>query len=218
MTTSKLASPVRNSAGSYRPDIDGLRGLAILPVVLYHAGYPMFSGGFVGVDVFFVISGFLITSLILKQLHAGEFTFVAFWCRRARRILPALALVVLFVLVCGWIAYFPSDYKGVGREVLTQTFFASNVYFWLSSGYFAAPSETKPLLHTWSLSVEEQFYLLMPLLLVAAADRSSERVRGRACAHMEGSARGGARFRPIFAPSGRGGARHRGCPDGHADR
>lgn len=166
MTASELAGPVYESEGPYRPDIDGLRGLAILPVVLYHAGYREFGGGFVGVDVFFVISGFLITSLILRQLHAGEFTFTAFWCRRARRILPALAPVVLFVLVWGWFSYFPSDYKGVGREVLTQAFFASNVYFWLSSGYFTAPAETKPLLHTWSLSVEEQFYLIMPLLLV----------------------------------------------------
>lgn len=165
----RIVSDVVRPDEPYRPDIDGLRALAIVPVVLYHAGYALFSGGFVGVDVFFVISGFLITSLIVRQINNGAFTLPGFWVRRARRILPALGVVVLFTLVAGWILYSPSEYKGLGREVLTQAFFSSNVYFWLTSGYFAAPSETKPLLHTWSLSVEEQYYLFMPLLLVVLA-------------------------------------------------
>ncbi len=159
----------------YRPDIDGLRALAIVPVVLFHAGWTFFSGGYVGVDVFFVISGYLITSLILREFGKGSFSLSGFWARRARRILPALGVVVLFTLIAGWIIFFPSDYKGVGREVLTQAFFSSNVYFWLESGYFTSPSETKPLLHTWSLSVEEQYYLVMPLILYVLTRYAKQR-------------------------------------------
>ncbi len=133
--------------------------------MLFHAGWRIFRGGYVGVDVFFVISGYLITSLILKELAAGTFSFVGFWVRRARRILPALTVVVLFTLVVGWYVLFPTDYKDLGRTVLTQAFFSSNLYLWLTTGYFAAPSATKPLLHTWSLSVEEQFYLVIPFTL-----------------------------------------------------
>ena len=149
----------------YRPDIDGLRAVAIVPVMLFHAGWTFFSGGYIGVDVFFVVSGYLITSLISGELAAGRFSFVEFWLRRARRILPALGVVVLFTLAAGWFLFFPTDYRDLGRSALTQAFFSSNIYFWLKSGYFAAPSETKPLLHTWSLSVEEQYYLLIPLTL-----------------------------------------------------
>jgi peptidoglycan/LPS O-acetylase OafA/YrhL/predicted DNA-binding transcriptional regulator len=139
--------------------------VAVVLVVLFHAGFPLLGGGYVGVDVFFVISGYLITSLILKELAGGGFSFAGFWMRRARRILPALAVVVLFTLIAGWILFSPADYKDLGRTVLTQAFFSSNIYFWLTSGYFAGPSEAKPLLHTWSLSVEEQFYLVIPLTL-----------------------------------------------------
>jgi peptidoglycan/LPS O-acetylase OafA/YrhL len=152
----------------YRPDIDGLRAVAILPVVIFHAnlGCP---GGFVGVDVFFVISGFLITSLILKEIHTGSFSIMAFWERRIRRILPALALVVLASLVGGWFFYFPIDFNFLGKSVVAQTFLSSNIFFWLHTGYFASDNDTKPLLHTWSLAVEEQFYLLFPLLLLLLA-------------------------------------------------
>ena len=153
------------SGQKHRPDIDGLRAVAIVPVVLFHAGLTVFSGGYVGVDVFFVISGYLITSLILHDLKNDEFSFIEFWMRRARRILPALFVVVMFTLVAGWIVLFPTAYRDLGRSAMTQSFFASNVFFWLKSGYFAAPSETKPLLHTWSVSVEEQFYLFIPLTL-----------------------------------------------------
>ena len=150
---------------TYRPEIDGLRAAAIIPVVLFHAGLPGFSGGFVGVDVFFVISGYLITNFILTDLHNGRFSFIEFWVRRARRILPALFAVVVFSLVAGWFVFFPADYRDLGRSALSQAFFSSNILFWLKAGYFAAPSETKPLLHTWSLSVEEQYYLVIPLTL-----------------------------------------------------
>ena len=157
---------------SYRRDIDGLRALAVLPVLLFHAklGCP---GGFVGVDVFFVISGFLISSLILKELDDGTFSLITFWERRIRRILPALTVVVLTCLVAGWILYLPEDFEMLGKSVIAQATLLSNVFFYrqglVGGGYFAAASDTKTLLHTWSLAVEEQFYLLFPLLLLFLA-------------------------------------------------
>ena len=141
----------------YRADIDGLRAIAVLAVVLFHAGLGV-SGGFVGVDVFFVISGFLITSLILKDLHRGNFSIVEFWERRARRIFPALAVVVIATLIAGWFLMLPfglSSARAVGSRAHV---FASNIQFWRTSGYFDPAAEENPLLHTWSLSVEEQFY------------------------------------------------------------
>lgn len=153
----------------YRPDIDGLRALAVLPVLLFHAqlGCP---GGFVGVDVFFVISGYLISSLILKELQVETFNLVTFWERRVRRILPALTVVVLTTYFAGWLIYLPQDFKLVGKSIVAQAMLVSNVFFYLQpDGYFDAGIETKPLLHTWSLAVEEQFYLIFPLLLVVLA-------------------------------------------------
>lgn len=149
-----------------RPEIDGLRALAVLPVLLFHADLG-FSGGFVGVDVFFVISGFLITGLILQDLERGQFHLLYFWERRVRRILPALATVVLSTLVAGWFLLLPQDFKQLGRSATAQALLLSNVYFWRDSGYFAQAAELKPLLHTWSLAVEEQFYLCFPFLLIA---------------------------------------------------
>jgi len=152
--------------------------VAILPVICFHAhlGCP---GGFVGVDVFFVISGFLITSLILKEIRTGTFSLVTFWERRIRRILPALALVVLATLIAGWFLYFPTDFNFLGKSVVAQTFLSSNFFFWMHTGYFAPDDDTKPLLHTWSLAVEEQFYLLFPLyLLMLAKQRRLSVVRG----------------------------------------
>lgn len=149
----------------YRPEIDGLRALAVLPVVLYHTGLG-FPGGFIGVDVFFVISGFLISSLILRDLEAGKFTFKSFWERRARRILPAMFCMVLVTLIAGWFVLLPGDYAKLGRSTLFQAIFGANIFFWLESGYFAPAAEQMPLLHTWSLAVEEQFYLIVPLLFV----------------------------------------------------
>ena len=152
-------------AFSYRPEIDGLRAVAVVPVVLYHAGYPVFSGGFVGVDIFFVISGYLICSLILKELDQGEFSLLAFFERRARRIFPALFLVVLATALLGLLLLFPGDLKRLGSGMAGVGTFLSNVVFSRQLGYFDAASEFNPLIHTWSLAVEEQFYLLFPPLL-----------------------------------------------------
>jgi peptidoglycan/LPS O-acetylase OafA/YrhL len=149
---------------NYRADIDGLRAIAVLSVVFFHAGLGV-GGGFVGVDVFFVISGFLITSLILRDLDRGSFSIVEFWERRARRIFPALAVVVIVTLIAGWFLMLPFGLQVIGQSAVALTVFASNIQFWRTSGYFDPAAEENPLLHTWSLSVEEQFYLIVPLLL-----------------------------------------------------
>jgi peptidoglycan/LPS O-acetylase OafA/YrhL len=149
---------------TYRPDIDGLRALAVLAVVLNHAGIGL-SGGFAGVDVFFVISGYLIASLMLNDLDAGTFSLAHFWERRIRRIVPALSIVVGVSFVVGWFALMPQEYEMFGRSVVSLAAIRSNVFFARHIGYFAAAADEKPLLHTWSLAVEEQFYLLAPLVL-----------------------------------------------------
>lgn len=148
----------------YRPEIDGLRAIAVMVVVLYHAGFGC-PGGFVGVDIFFVISGYLITSLIWKDLENGTFRFANFWERRARRIVPALVVVTLISLITGWFLLLPSDYANLGKASASQSVFFANFHYWLDSGYFSEAAEEKPLLHTWSLAVEEQFYLIVPFLL-----------------------------------------------------
>lgn len=155
----------------YRRDIDGLRAVAVIAVVLFHFGVPGCSGGFVGVDVFFVISGYLITSIIWRQREAGRFSFVEFWARRARRILPALFVLLMAVLVAGWFLMAPKDYEELGRSVRYQVMFASNLLFMRQEGYFDAASDLKPLLHTWSLAVEEQFYIVFPLILTLLSSR-----------------------------------------------
>ncbi|MEN8774655.1 MAG: acyltransferase family protein [Akkermansiaceae bacterium] len=147
----------------YRPDVDGLRALAVIPVVLYHAALG-FPGGFVGVDIFFVISGYLITSIIMKEMIQGIFSMKAFWARRIKRILPAATVMVLFTLLAGALILLPYQFQDLGKASVAQTFMVSNFYFWQQDGYFAAPSDFEPLLHTWSLSVEEQFYFFFPLL------------------------------------------------------
>src|SRR5437588_3933319 len=164
------AEPIKGAVRShkYRPDIDGLRALAILPVILFHAGLGC-TGGLVGVDVFFVISGFLITSLILNEIDGNCFSLVNFWERRIRRIFPALVPVVVAILVAGWFLYLPHDFELLGQSTVAQAVLTSNFFFWRHSGYFDAASDTMPLLHTWSLAVEEQFYLLFPPLLVFLA-------------------------------------------------
>jgi len=160
-------SPVANrNHVTYRSDIDGLRAIAVLAVLFFHAGLG-FPGGFVGVDIFFVVSGYLITGLILKDLDRDRFHVRDFWERRVRRILPALAVVVFSTLVAGWFLLLPLNLKELAQSVAAQTMLVSNVYFWQKSGYFAQAAEVKPLLHTWSLAVEEQFYLLFPFLLIA---------------------------------------------------
>lgn len=148
----------------YRADIDGLRAVAVLGVVFFHAGLG-FPGGFAGVDVFFVISGFLITGLILKDLEHGSFSMVDFWERRVRRIFPALFVMVLACLVAGWFLLLPYGYLVLGQSAVALSLFASNIQFWRTTDYFSPLAEENPLLHTWSLSVEEQFYLVIPLLL-----------------------------------------------------
>jgi peptidoglycan/LPS O-acetylase OafA/YrhL len=149
-----------------RRDIDGLRALAVIPVVLFHFGFSTFSGGFVGVDVFFVISGFLITSILFREIGAQRFSFVDFWARRARRIIPALSVVMLATLALGWLLLTAKDFSELGRTVRYQSLFISNILFMREDGYFAPASDLKPLLHTWSLAVEEQYYIFFPLLMV----------------------------------------------------
>ena len=160
----------------YRPDIDVLRAIAVVPVILYHADLPFMKGGFVGVDVFFVISGFLISSIILREIEAGTFSLMSFYQRRVLRIFPALVLVLCFSLIVGWMVYLPDDYKRVCESVFAASTFISNLYFMKDSGYFGAAPEVKPLLHTWSLAVEEQFYVVFPLylMLIARFSRKSQ--------------------------------------------
>lgn len=154
------------SANPYRPDIDGLRAVAVLLVMLFHTKLA-FSGGFVGVDVFFVISGFLITGQVIRELDAGEFSLANFWARRIRRLLPAATVMVVCVLIAGYFLLLPADYVFLGRSAIAQHLLSANLYFrfWSEFGYFHNFTEENPLLHTWSLAVEEQFYLLYPLLL-----------------------------------------------------
>lgn len=149
-----------------RRDIDGLRALAVIPVVLFHFGFSAFSGGFVGVDVFFVISGFLITGILYREMSAQRFSFLDFWGRRARRILPALSVVLLVTLALGWLLLTPKDYSELGRATRYQALFISNLLYMRQDGYFEPASDLKPLLHTWSLAVEEQYYIFFPLLMM----------------------------------------------------
>jgi peptidoglycan/LPS O-acetylase OafA/YrhL len=158
----------RHNSIEYRPEIDGLRALAVVPVLLYHAQLGA-SGGFVGVDVFFVISGFLITALLLKRIEAAQLDLLEFWERRIRRLFPALAVMTLATLVGGWFLLLPADYKELGESVSAQTLLSSNIFFWRHTNYFDGAADLKPLLHTWSLAVEEQFYLLYPLMLLGLA-------------------------------------------------
>jgi peptidoglycan/LPS O-acetylase OafA/YrhL len=153
----------------YRPDIDGLRAIAVLAVVFFHADLIIFGGGFVGVDVFFVISGYLITTLITQEIKEGRFSLIGFYERRARRILPALFTVILVSLAIAPMALTPGRLAEFGESVVATTLFSSNILFWLQAGYFDAPAEFKPLLHTWSLAVEEQFYIVFPLALLLVA-------------------------------------------------
>jgi peptidoglycan/LPS O-acetylase OafA/YrhL len=149
----------------YRPDIDGLRAIAVVPVVLYHYGVPGFTGGFVGVDVFFVISGYLITALIAGEIATGEFSVLKFYERRVRRIFPALFAMIAAATIAAAILFFPGDLMRFAESVAATTIFGSNFDFWLQSGYFDASADVKPLLHTWSLAVEEQYYVVFPALL-----------------------------------------------------
>lgn len=153
-------------SGHYRPEIDGLRALAVLPVLFFHTDVPGFSGGFVGVDIFFVISGYLITSIIYKDIALGKFSVVRFYERRIRRIFPALFTVVFLSILAACVLLAPSDLVAFGKSLMAMTFFVSNIFFKRESGadgYFDSSSDSQVLLHTWTLSVEEQFYLFFRL-------------------------------------------------------
>lgn len=152
----------------YRAEIDGLRALAVLPVILFHAGFEWFKGGFVGVDVFFVISGYLITTIIISEMAEGKFSIVNFYERRARRILPALFFVMAVCLPFALFWLPPNDLADFGQSLIAVSTFSSNILFWLESGYFDTAAELKPLLHTWSLAVEEQYYIIFPIFLMLA--------------------------------------------------
>lgn len=150
----------------YRAEIDGLRAVAVIPVILFHAGFELFSGGFVGVDVFFVISGYLITTILIEDIENKRFCIVNFYERRARRILPALFLVMLVCWFCALFIMAPYDLNAFSESVIATLFFVSNFYFWRNNGYFDPATEETPLLHTWSLAVEEQYYVIFPIFLL----------------------------------------------------
>ena len=155
----------------YRAEIDGLRAIAVIPVILFHAGFELFSGGFVGVDIFFVISGYLITTILIEDLENKRFSLISFYERRARRILPALYFMIIVSVIIGWFILTPYFYRDLFQTVTATSLFISNFLLYLKSGYFAPIAELKPFLHTWSLSVEEQYYVLFPILLMFLAFR-----------------------------------------------
>lgn len=159
---------MQNSRPVYRPDIDGLRAIAILSVVLYHAFPSKLPGGFVGVDIFFVISGFLISGIIFRGLQRGDFSFTEFYAHRIRRIFPALAVVLTACYAFGWFALLPDEFKQLGKHVAAGAGFVQNLVLNEEAGYFNTAAELKPLLHLWSLAIEEQFYLIYPLLVLVA--------------------------------------------------
>jgi peptidoglycan/LPS O-acetylase OafA/YrhL len=153
------------SATGYRTDIDGLRAIAVLPVVAYHISPRLVPGGFIGVDIFFVISGFLITQLLIRDIERGKFSIASFYDRRIRRIFPALLLVLLTTYVLGAIYCLPAEMVDLSKSIVAAVLSVSNFFFWMGSGYFDAPAISKPLVHTWSLAVEEQFYIFWPIFL-----------------------------------------------------
>ena len=150
----------------YRPDIDGLRAIAVVSVIIFHAQKKFLTGGFIGVDIFFVISGYLITGMMLEKIEHGTFTLLNFYARRAKRILPALFVVIFFCLVFSWLWLVPNLFVDYAKSLIASTLFISNIYFWKEKGYFSNAAAEKPLLHTWSLSVEEQYYIFFPIIIL----------------------------------------------------
>ncbi|MFW8603077.1 acyltransferase family protein [Rhizobium beringeri] len=163
------ASPIERGVHGigYRPDVDGLRSIAVLSVLMFHAFPTVLPGGFIGVDIFFVISGFLISTILLDDLNRGRFNLLDFYSRRVRRIFPALSIVLTTTAVFGWFALLPEEYKELGKHVAGGAGFVSNLVLWQESGYFDSAAEMKPLLHLWSLGIEEQFYIVWPAILWA---------------------------------------------------
>ena len=162
----------------YRPDIDGLRAIAVLSVLFFHYRIGPFSGGYVGVDIFFVISGYLITTIILREIENRNFSITRFYERRFRRILPALIVTVISALIAGALLFDSNQFEALSKSISLTALFSSNILFYLQSGYFDTPSALKPLLHTWSLAVEEQYYIFFPLILVWIGNwRSKQFVR-----------------------------------------
>lgn len=151
----------------YRSEIDGLRALAVLPVIFFHAGFEWFGGGFVGVDIFFVISGYLITTIIISELAKGKFSIVNFYERRARRILPALFFMMLLCIPLAYLYMLPDPFENFGQSIIATSLFSNNILLLITSGYWDLASEYKPLLHTWSLAVEEQYYIIFPVLMIS---------------------------------------------------
>ncbi len=168
MKADQCPLPEHNAHPAYRPDIDGLRAVAILSVVIFHAFPTFLRGGFVGVDVFFVISGFLISSIIFRSLQRGDFSFVEFYAHRAKRIFPALSVVLVACFTCGWFVLLPDEFKQLGKHIAAGAGFVQNFVLLNEAGYFDTASELKPLMHLWSLAIEEQFYLFYPLLIWGA--------------------------------------------------
>lgn len=164
-TLQPVIPPAHGGASAYRADVDGLRAIAVIVIILFHAEIASFAGGFVGVDIFFVISGYLITRLIVADMDSGGFSIVTFYKRRVRRLFPALFAMLAVTLAVGILILLPRDLASLGRNVTGTTLFVSNFFFWEQAGYFEGDSHYKPLLHTWSLAVEEQFYIVYPLLL-----------------------------------------------------
>ena len=163
-----MNSGLSPGASTYRPDIDGLRAFAVLSVVLYHAFPKALRGGFVGVDVFFVISGFLISSILFSEITEHRFSITGFYGRRIRRIFPALAVCLTAVLAYGFVSLLPVELAQLGKHVFFGASFLSNIALWSESGYFDIGASVKPLLHLWSLGIEEQFYIIWPPLLLLA--------------------------------------------------
>ena len=168
---------MRHPKLNYRADIDGLRAIAVLSVVFYHAGFGLFCGGFVGVDVFFVISGYLITTIIVQEIYDGRFSIARFYERRIRRIFPALFAMIAFTLAVGAYLLDADIFRATSESAVAATVFMSNHLFWLEAGYFDTPTYFKPLLHTWSLAIEEQFYIFFPLLLLVSHRFLGKRIK-----------------------------------------
>ena len=159
-------SNVPNIIKEYRPELNGLRALAVILVLLFHLDISWMQGGFLGVDVFLVVSGYFISKNILYGLQNNSFTFKKFYTKRLRRLFPALIFTLILVVIAGYFFFTPSSYERLGKSAIFASFSLSNFFFWSEAGYFNLESTYKPLLHMWSLSLEEQFYLFWPLLLV----------------------------------------------------